>query len=217
MFCIETYMTQLITALKKAFGDRLTYVGLQGSYMRGEATESSDIDPMVVIDRLTPADLQTYRSVIETLEHPELACGFLCGKQDLKHWNALESAQLVHSTKDYCGCLNDLVPTWTQDDLRAYVKLSLGNLYHELAHRRVHASMEKNKARLPATAKGVFFILQGVYLLERGVFYQTKKELLAHLAEEDRKVMELPEEFDKAFETLFTWCQQRMASLTAES
>ncbi|MBQ9141799.1 MAG: nucleotidyltransferase domain-containing protein [Lachnospiraceae bacterium] len=32
---------------KDEFGDRLLYVGLQGSYLRGEATESSDIDIMV--------------------------------------------------------------------------------------------------------------------------------------------------------------------------
>lgn len=215
MFDAQIYLEQLISALESAFGSRLVYVGLQGSYLRGEATEQSDIDPMVVIDQLTPADLQTYRSIVETLEKPELSCGFLCGKQDLKHWNALEIAQLVHGTQDHFGCLNDLVPAWTQDDLRAYVKLSLGNLYHELVHRRVHASMAKNRASLPITAKGVFFILQGVCLLEQGVFYQTKKELMAHLTEEDRKAMELPEDFDEAFEALFAWCQNRMASLTA--
>lgn len=215
MFCVETYMAQLTSALKAAFGQRLTYVGLQGSYARGEASEASDIDPMVVIDQLNPADLQTYRNIIESLEHPELACGFLCGRQELACWNALEIAQLVRGTRDYHGCLKELVPPWTADDLRAYVKLSLGNLYHELAHRRVHASMEKNRAKLPGTAKGVFFILQGAYLLETGVFYQTKRELMAHLADEDRAAMELPEDFDSAFEALFTWCQRRMASLSA--
>lgn len=213
MFDAKSYLAQLISGLKTAFGDRLVYVGLQGSYLRGEATESSDIDPMVVIDDLQPADLQTYRHIIEQLDRPELSCGFLCGKDDLKNWNALEIAQLVHGTQDHFGCLKELVPPCTADDLRAYVKMSVGNLYHELVHRRVHASMEKNAARLPCSAKSVFFILQGAYLLERGTFYRTRAELLANADAADREAMTLPEDFTTAFAILFSWCQQMLRRL----
>lgn len=54
MLNAESYMQRLICALRAAFGKRLVYVGLQGSYLRGEATEGSDIDPMVIIDDLSP-------------------------------------------------------------------------------------------------------------------------------------------------------------------
>ena len=52
MFNVESYMQNVIKLLKESFGDRLLYVGLQGSYLRGEATESSDIDVAVIIDSL---------------------------------------------------------------------------------------------------------------------------------------------------------------------
>ena len=55
MFDAQAYMTQFTAAMQQAFGKRLIYVGLQGSYLRDEATEESDIDPMTVIDGLTPA------------------------------------------------------------------------------------------------------------------------------------------------------------------
>ena len=41
MFRIETYMESLTIELKSFFGDRLLYLGLQGSYLRGEATNIS--------------------------------------------------------------------------------------------------------------------------------------------------------------------------------
>ena len=50
MFQPDAYISSLIVLLKEAFQDRLLYVGLQGSYLRGEATGHSDIDVMVVID-----------------------------------------------------------------------------------------------------------------------------------------------------------------------
>ena len=48
MFRVDEYISSLIELLKIAYGDRLLYIGLQGSYLRGEATENSDIDIMVV-------------------------------------------------------------------------------------------------------------------------------------------------------------------------
>ena len=90
MFQPDSYISSLIVLLKEAFQDRLLYVGLQGSYLRGEARETSDIDLMVVIDGLTPSDLDAYRGIIGSLPHPELSCGFLCGKADLACWNPLE-------------------------------------------------------------------------------------------------------------------------------
>lgn len=43
MFRIDEYIDKLIVTLKDMFGERLLYIGLQGSYLRNEATENSDI------------------------------------------------------------------------------------------------------------------------------------------------------------------------------
>lgn len=218
---IDDYMKRLITALQMAFGDRLAYVGLQGSYLRGEATERSDIDPMVVIDGLTRADLNRYRAVVESLECADRACGFLCGREELAHWNPLESGHVLHATRDLYGELAPLLPAYTQTDVRNFLKLSLGNLYHELCHRYVHRSAARNTQALPGSYKAVFFILQNLYWLETGVFHATKSELLAHLEPGDRPVLETalrlasgaPYDFDSAFDTVFGWCQRTLNRL----
>lgn len=49
MVDIENYISRLIDLLLDRFGSRLLYVGLQGSYFRAEATDSSDIDIMVCL------------------------------------------------------------------------------------------------------------------------------------------------------------------------
>jgi len=62
-FCIVLF-TEL---LKESFGERIYFVGLQGSYGRGEATEKSDIDVVVILDELTAEDIKTYSNMIDTL------------------------------------------------------------------------------------------------------------------------------------------------------
>ena len=83
MLNAKRYLEDLTAVLREKFGERLVYVGLQGSYLRGEATEESDIDIMVVVEDLQVEDLAEYRAAIEGLECPEKSCGFLCGKEDL--------------------------------------------------------------------------------------------------------------------------------------
>ena len=50
MFSMDDYLARLLAELKETFGTRLLYVGLQGSYQRGEADEQSDIDVMAVLE-----------------------------------------------------------------------------------------------------------------------------------------------------------------------
>lgn len=221
MFQPDTYIAALTEKLRAVFGDRLVYIGLQGSYLRGEATETSDIDVMVVLRRMTPADLSAYRRAIEELPDAEKSCGFICGAEELRHWNPLEICHLLHTTRDCFGKLAPLVPAYTAEDVRTFIKLSLGNLYHELCHRNIHAARAENIAALPQSCKAVFFILQNLHYLRSGCFVATKQSLLWALTGQDREVLEmsmtLPTaetyDFDAAFDLLFTWCQRTMTTL----
>ena len=218
MFHPDTYIASLINLLQPVLGERLIYVGLQGSYLRGEATETSDIDIMAVIRDMTVADLDAYRKAIESLEGFDKSCGFICGLDEMQHWNPMEICHLLHTTKDYFGTLTDIVPAYTETDVRAYVQLSLGNLYHELCHRYVHAPREESIAALPFTYKAVFFILQNLHYLRTGCFIGTKKELLTALFGQDKQVLETALalsqgetiDFDAAFSLLLTWCKDTM-------
>ena len=221
MVNIDAYLSQLTSLLQAHFGNRLVYVGLQGSYLRGEATEQSDIDIMVVIDGLSVSDLDAYRQIIQSLPHSDRSCGFICSKADLANWNPLEICHLLNSTKDICGTLRSLVPAYTDEDIRNFVKVSLNNLYHEICHRYIHAGPERSAEALPGTYKAVFFILQDLYYLRHGEFITAKAELLTMLDGKDRAVLHralelgsgITHDFADSFQLLFTWCQETLQSL----
>ena len=212
MFDLDDYLRALIAGCQSAFGDRLLYVGLQGSYLRGEAHENSDIDVMVILDRLSVQDMDAYRGVLRESGCFEKSCGFICGRNEMARWNPLEICQLRHTTKDLYGALADYLPCATREDEINYVKLSLDNLYHEICHRYIHADREKNITKLRGTCKSAFFLIQNLHYLESGQFILTKKALREAVSEKDRSVLELGElpdryDFDHAFASLFDWCQ----------
>ena len=216
MFDLDSYLNDLILSCRAAFGESLLYVGLQGSYLRGEAHENSDIDVMVILDRFSVQDMDRYREILKKIGFYERSCGFICGREEIACWNPLEICQLRHTTKDLYGVLTDYLPSATREDEVNHVKLSLGNLYHELCHRYIHADRERNVAAFRGTCKGVFFLMQNLHYLESGHFILTKKELKEAVSEEDRRVLELGElpdgfDFDQIFSVLFAWCQKTFA------
>jgi predicted nucleotidyltransferase len=218
MFDLDKYLAELILNCRSAFGERLLYMGLQGSWLRGEAHENSDIDIMVILDRFSVRDMDTYREILKRIGFYERSCGFICGKDEMKRWNPLEVCQLRHTTKDLIGALTDFLPSATREDEINYVNLSLGNLYHELCHRFIHADRDKNTAKFRGTCKSVFYLIQNLHFLESGRFILSRKDLKNAVAEEDRIVMEMAElpdsyDFDQAFSFLFAWCQDAFARI----
>jgi uncharacterized protein len=216
MFDLEKYIRELTTSLKRIFGERLLYVGLQGSYLRNEADENSDVDIMVIIDNITVKDLDEYRKAIISVGYFEKSCGFICGKSEMANWNPLEVCHLIHTTKNIHGNLTEFLPMYTEEDEKNFIKYSVGNIYHEICHRYIHSDRDKNIINLPFTYKSLFYLLQNLYYLEHGIFIATKRELNEHLSNEDKEVMELAMklkenidyDFDYAFGKLFTWCQK---------
>lgn len=221
MFSIDEYMTKLTGLLRNAFGARLLYVGLQGSYQRGEAGPQSDIDVMVVLDTLSVSDLDRYRVLLKEAGEAERACGFLCGAAELAAWNPYEICHLLHTTEDRYGRLAPLVPAYRKEDIRAFVKISLDNLYHELCHRYLYADREENIAALQGSYKSVFFLLQNLMYLRTGEFVKTKRDLSARLSGAEKMVMaweqklshEKSYDFDMAFRVLFEWCRNTICEI----
>ena len=65
MIDITVWMDGFLKALHDTFENRVWFVGLQGSYGRGEATETSDIDVVVILDELSAPDIQKYNAMLD--------------------------------------------------------------------------------------------------------------------------------------------------------
>ena len=104
--------------LADGFGERLRFVGLQGSRARGEEREDSDIDLVVLIDGLTEADLRLYKAIIQSMPHAELACGFVGSGDVLAGWPRHELFQFVRDTVPVCGQMGFSSADFSRDDAR---------------------------------------------------------------------------------------------------
>lgn len=218
---IDLYMKELLARLQEAFAGRVVYLGLQGSYSRGEATPESDFDIFLVLDQLNVADLAAYKNIISTMDNAAKSCGFICGRLELANWNPFEVCQLMHETKDYWGQLRPLLPSYTASDIANYLKIQAGNLYHQLCHGYIHNKSGYTFAELSQAYKAVFYFLQNKYYLQRGEFILAKKDLLPLLQGSDQAVLSMALrlkdgadiDFTEAYNLLFTWCQQQVQSI----
>ena len=86
MIDAKAWMADLLPQLRQAFGARLQYLGLQGSYRRGEATEASDIDVVLLLDAVALDDLDVYRAIVRGMPEGQKACGFIGSVADMLHW-----------------------------------------------------------------------------------------------------------------------------------
>ena len=90
------------------FGARVWFMGLQVSVRRGAATESSDIDFVLILDRLDTADLSAYRELVRSMPDSEKACGFVSGRKELLAWPRADLFQFYHDTEALYGSLSEV-------------------------------------------------------------------------------------------------------------
>ena len=186
---IEEWLNISIEKLQKTFSEKLLFVGLQGSYNRGEATPESDVDLVVIIEELNFENLKQYRQIIDEMPYKELACGFISGRKELQNWSKSDLFQFFYDTKRLYGNLEEIIQPPSIEDIKKSIKTSSETLYHAAVHSFVHSA---NYAEdLENLYKMTFFILQAKYFVETSVYIKTKNELLECLQGTDREILNI--------------------------
>ena len=209
MIEIENWMNEFTNKVRELFGQRLVCLGLQGSYGRGEATESSDIDVVVILDQVSFQDLSDYDEMLKTLPHSILICGFVAGVEELLGWEEAELFSFYYDTTPIIGDLDFLKPLIGPAEIKRAVRIGAGNLYHSCAYNYLH---EKSLETIMELSKQAFFVLRAEYFTKTGSFIRSRKELYEQAAKEDQDILRLMEiEFvqhlglKKASELLLGW------------
>ena len=184
---VQAWMDRLTAELRGAFGERLLFVGLQGSRGRGESRPDSDIDAVVVLDRLELDDLEAYRALLGRMPRRELACGFLSGREELAGWERSELFQFARDTRPWLGDLSDLLPPVERADVVRAVRIGACGLYHAAVHNLLH---DRSLPLLRECCKQAAFVLQAKHFLETGEDLRRARDLLPRLSGEDRAVLE---------------------------
>lgn len=138
VFSIDSWIKDYQKAVESRFAGRVWFIGLQGSYGRGEATELSDIDTVLILDHVSANDLQIYSSLLDTLPNREKTCGFVSGKEELLAWEPSDLFQFYYDTIPIVGTLDLLLERIRLEDIRRAIRIGACNVYHMCAHNLVH-------------------------------------------------------------------------------
>ena len=174
MIDIKAWIEEFTYKVGQTFPNRVWFIGLQGSYGRGEATETSDIDVVVILDELRTNDLKAYREMLDTLPNRELVCGFISGKDELLNWETSDLFQFYYDTAPIKGTLDCLLEKIDKHTVKRAIKIGACNIYHACVHNCVH---EKSDDILRSLYKSAVFVLQAIYFYETGKYIKSKTEL----------------------------------------
>lgn len=225
-FDINSWCELFAGKVQKTFGEKLLFIGLQGSYKREEANDDSDIDMVVILKNLTITDLDKYKSIINSMPNKEKACGFIGGENEVRNWTKSELFHLLYDTKAVYKSLENIVPHITQEDIKYALKAEATSLYHALCHSYLYD--EDRKSSLEILAKQIFFILQCKYFLKNKEYIPTKNELLKNLHESDKKIFEIcinrhninnfeETQLKESYNSLISWCSRLITSQENEA
>ena len=212
MIDMTEWMQGFLQTLDDTFGHRVWFVGLQGSYGRGEATETSDIDVVVILDALSAADIQSYSAMLDTMPNRELICGFLSGKDEILHWEPADLFQFYYDTTPIRGSLDELLTVIDEAAVSRAIKIGAGNIYHGCVHNMVH---EKNEDMVRGLYKSASFVVQAIAFKETGKYISRQNELLQVVSPQEREIVEAflhlknggAVDFAAMSETLFQWAK----------
>jgi len=213
MIDITTWMNDFLLKLNETFANRVWFVGLQGSYGRGEATETSDIDIVVIIDELSATDIRTYNKMLDTLPHRELICGFLSGKKEIMNWEPSDLFQFCHDTTPIAGSLDKVMAVIDESAVNRAIKIGACNIFHGCVHNMLY---EKSEDILRGLYKSASFVVQAIAFKQTGNYISHQKELLEVVSSDERGIVETflnlknggTVDFNSMSETLFTWSKK---------
>ena len=215
MIDITAWMQTFLQTLNETFANRVWFVGLQGSYGRGEATETSDIDVVVILDELSPTDMQAYDAMLGTLSHRELICGFVAGVNEIMNWEPADLFQFCYDTTPIKGNLDKVLALIDEYAVDRAIKIGVCNIFHGCVHNMLH---EKSEDVLRGLYKSASFVVQAIAFKQTGNYIRHQKDLLEVVSSDERVIVETflqikngePLDFHLMSETLFAWAKKRI-------
>ena len=180
------WMDQFLQALEQTFGDRIRFVGLQGSYGRGEATERSDLDPVVILDDVAPADIRAYDAVLDTLPHREKLCGFFGGQNQLLNWDAADLFQFYYDTAPVFGSLDGWLPRPDGAAADGAIKMGACAVYHGCIHNMLY---DKSEDVLRDLYKSASFTVRAICFRQTGAYVGRKDELMVAVSPREQGIL----------------------------
>lgn len=202
---VDEWVRDFLSKLKDKFGDRLIFVGHHGSWARGEAGPESDIDSMVVVDRIDDADLAAFRDIASSMpDADKLGSGILMSVSELKQTPPSYLVQFFYGRNVLYGSIEGIVDPPTSQDLIQDIRIKADDNLHTVRHYLLYPhDLPVVVHRLKYHFKNCFYALQSWFLLTRGEFINTKKEIMEYLdSPDDKEVIRVARDWHKLTDDL---------------
>jgi hypothetical protein len=213
MIDITAWMDNFVQTLNETFANRVWFVGLQGSYGRGEATETSDIDVVVILDELSAMDIKAYNDMLDTMPNRDLICGFISGKSEIFNWEPSDLFQFCNDTTPIKGTLEEVLAVVDEIAVNRAIKIGSCNIFHGCVHNMLY---EKDEDILRGLYKAASFVVQAIAFKQTGSYIRYQKDLLQAVSSDERAIVEAfinlknggTVDFDSMSERLFAWAKK---------
>ena len=209
---ISKWTEEFLKILYSRFGARIWFVGLQGSYGRGEATERSDIDMVVVLDEVTADDVKIYYTMLDALPNREQMCGFFSGKKELLNWEVSDLFQFYYDTTPILGSLDELLAVLDDAAINRAIKIGACNIYHGCVHNML---FDKSEEILKGLYKAASFVVQAIAFRKTGKYIRLQRDLLQAVSGDELEITKIfltlkaggVVKFEEMSELLMRWAQ----------
>ena len=167
----------------------------------------------MILDVLTAEDIASYGAMLDSLDHRELVCGFLSGKEELLHWEPSELFQFCRDTKPIIGSLDDVLALVKPGDIDRAILTGACGVYHACVHNMLY---EKDESILRSLYKTASFTIRATTYRRTGIYCSRLDELLQHASAADKEIIQSylamkagkSVDFSSASKLLFSWAKE---------
>jgi hypothetical protein len=158
-------------------------------------------------------DIQTYNTMLDTLAHRELICGFISGTNEIMNWEPSDLFQFCYDTTPIKGNLDKVFALIDDRAVNRAIKIGVCNIFHGCVHNMLH---EKSEDILRGLYKSASFVVQAIAFKQTGKYICHQKELLQVVSSNEQVIIETfmtlknggMVDFNLMSETLFAWSKK---------
>lgn len=193
---VENLLKSFVNLMKKTYGENLVFIIHHGSWATGEANPDSDVDTLVMLEKITKRELDRLRSILKQKENQELTV-LLFSRLDMNNFVPFKRHQFHYGARLLYGKCPLHKPT--EQEMILEIKKIADTVGYWSKFLYTHLHLAENVARKMYWRFKEAIIALKVYVQwKTGEFPVTKKRLKKLLTDpKDKEIVTIIEQWDK--------------------
>lgn len=193
---VKKLLKKFVNVMKKAYGKNLVFIIHHGSWATGEANSDSDIDNLVMLEKITKRELAKLRDILNKAEFEKFTV-LLFSRLDMDNFVPFKRHQFYYGTKLLYGKCPLREPT--QEEMIVEIRKIADTVGYWSKFLYTHTHQAENVARKMYWRFKEAIIALKVYVhWKTGEFPVTRKRLKELLNDpKDKEIVEIIENWEK--------------------